>query len=170
MKDTIRVRYLSALSILLFLLHSMLPLSARGDVRDSPLQSAIDSAGLKYEITKDGFFKIILRFDDGRSQIVLVNSQTQKVNALEMREIYAFAYKSKGEIPVNIANKLLADSQNRIIGAWETISDRSSNLSLAVFNAKIPANIAPEDLINVIRLVGVRADEMEKELTQTDEF
>jgi hypothetical protein len=137
---------------------------------DPRVRSAIEKVGLKYEITKDGDFKVLLRFDDNRTQIVLINSNTERINdtSIEIREIYTLSYRSNGYLDATVANKMLKDSQNRKIGAWESIA--VENTTLAVFNAKVPTTINAEDLNKIIRLVGIRGDVMEKELTNEDKF
>jgi hypothetical protein len=138
---------------------------------DSRVKSALDKAGLKYEMTAEGDFKVLIRFDDTRTQIVLINSNTEKLKEtnMEIREVYSVAYQTSGNLPVEVANQLMKDSQKRKIGSWESISINSGT-SMAVFNAKISAEISGENLERVIRLVGIRADVMEKELTSADKF
>lgn len=138
---------------------------------DPRVKAALDKAGLKYEVTTDGDFKVLMRFDDTRTQIILINSNTEKLKEtnLEIREVYSAAYKTNGNLPPEVANQLMKDSQKRKIGAWELIS-MSNGTSMAIFNAKVGADISGDNLEKVISLVGVRADVMEKELTSEDKF
>lgn len=138
---------------------------------DPRVKATLDKAGLKYEITADGDFKVLMKFDDTRSQIILINSNTEKIKEtnLEIREVYSAAYKTNGNLPLEIANQLMKDSQKRKIGAWELIS-MGNGTAMAVFNAKVGTDISGDNLEKVINLVGVRADVMEKELTSEDKF
>jgi hypothetical protein len=137
---------------------------------DPRVKSALDRVGLKYELTKDGDYKVLLRFDDNRTQVVIINSNTEKINDtnIEIREVYSLSYRANGYLDATVANKMLKDSQDRKIGAWESIAVENS--TLAVFNAKIPTSINAEDLNRIVRLVGIRSDVMEKELTNEDKF
>jgi hypothetical protein len=138
---------------------------------DPRIKAVLDKAGMKYEITADGDFKVVMRFDDTRTQLILINSNTERLNEtnMEIREIYSVAYRANGSISVEVANQLMKDSQKRKIGAWEIISLENGS-SMAVFDAKVNADISSENLEKVIRLVGIRADVMEKELTNEDKF
>jgi hypothetical protein len=144
---------------------------AHAGTADPRIKAVLDKAGLKYEITTDGDFKVVMRFDDTRTQLILINSSTERLNEtnMEIREIYSVAYRANGIIPAEVANQLMKDSQKRKIGAWEIIGLKNGT-SMAVFDAKVNADISSENLEKVIRLVGIRADVMEKELTTQDNF
>lgn len=144
---------------------------AHAGVADARVKAALDKAGLKYEITTDGDFKVLMKFDDTRTQVILINSSTEKIKEtnMEIREVYSVAYQTNGNLPVEVANQLMKDSQKRKIGSWESISTNNGT-SMAVFNAKVNADISGGNLEKVIRLVGIRADVMEKELTSADKF
>jgi hypothetical protein len=139
---------------------------------DPRIKMALDKSGLQYEITSDGDFKVIFKFnEDNRSQVILINSNTERIQEtnIEVREIYSVGYKINGNLPGQVANQLMKDSQKRKIGAWELINT-SSGVSLAVFDAKISADTSTDNLIKIMRLVAIRADNMEQELTGKDEF
>jgi hypothetical protein len=144
---------------------------AHAGTADPRIKAVLEKAGMKYEITTDGDFKVFMRFDDTRTQLILINSSTERLNEtnMEIREVYSVAYQANGSIPVEVANQLMKDSQKRKLGAWEIIS-MNNGTSMAVFDAKINADISSENLEKVIRLVGIRADVMEKELTSEDKF
>jgi hypothetical protein len=138
---------------------------------DTRVKAALTKAGLKYELTSDGDFKVTMKFEDGRTQVVLINSNTEtlKDTNMEIREITAIAYKTSGNLPAEVANILMKDSQKRKIGAWEVIAT-SSGTSAAIFDAKIAADASGDNLVKVLQLVAIRADVMEKELTSKDDF
>ena len=144
---------------------------AHAGTADPRVKAALDKAGLKYEMTSDGDFKVLMRFDDTRTQTILINSNTEKLKEtnLEIREIYSVAYQTNGNLSVEVANQLMKDSQKRKVGAWELISTNNGT-SMAVFDAKVNADLSADNLEKVIRLVGIRADVMEKELTSEDKF
>jgi hypothetical protein len=138
---------------------------------DPRIKAALDKAGLQYEVTSDGDFKVVFKFEDKRTQLILINSNTERLKEtnMEIREIYSVAYKTSGNLPVEVANQLMKDSQKRKIGAWELINTNSGT-SLAIFDAKIGADISNDNLMKVMRLVAIRADNMEQELTGEDKF
>ncbi len=144
---------------------------AQAGAADPRVKTALDKAGMKYELTDDGDYKVTLEFDDNRSQVVLINSNTEKLNDtnMEVREIYAVGYKATGSLTGEIANTMLKDSQKRKIGAWELVGLAGGKL-LAVFNAKVNIDTSADNLAKIIQQVAIRADNMEKELTNKDDF
>ncbi len=136
---------------------------------DARVKVALDKAGLKYKVDEDGDFKLVMELPNGRSQLVLVRSSTQKINDnLEIREIIAPAYKSTGTLSTEIANQLLNDSARKKLGAWQTVKDDTS--SVATFCSKVMANTDAESLVASIQATVLSADEMEKQLTSKDDF
>jgi hypothetical protein len=138
---------------------------------DARIRSALEQAGLKYEITSDSDFKVLVQCRDNRTQVVLINSDTSKISDtnLELREVYALAYKSTSALTADLSNKMMQDSNRKKIGSWEIIKT-SSGVNLVVFNAKIPADTSSQNLVKIINSVGLVADEMEKSITPEDTF
>ena len=144
--------------------------ASAGEV-DARIRSALEQAGLKYEITSDSDFKVIVPCKDNRTQVVLINSDTSKINDtnLEFREVYALAYKSSTALSADLSNKMMQESNRKKIGSWEIIKT-SGGVNLVVFNAKIYADINSQNLVKIINSVGLVADEMEKSITTEDTF
>jgi hypothetical protein len=136
---------------------------------DARVKAALDKAGLKYEVDRDGDFKLVMELPNGRTQLVFVRSETQKLNdSYEIREIISPAFKSDGAFSGEVANRLLTDSARKKLGGWQTISDGKS--SIAIFCSKVMANTNAESLIASIQATVLTADEMEKQLTNKDDF
>ncbi|PSB55499.1 hypothetical protein C7B77_14855 [Chamaesiphon polymorphus CCALA 037] len=152
------------------LLGSFYP-SARAGETDARVKAALEQAGMKYEVTSDGDFKVIVTCPNDRTQVVLINSNTNKINGttVELREVYALAYKSPGLLSSEISDKMMRQSHDKKIGSWEIIRT-SSNNNLAIFNAKIDAKLDDNSLVKIINSIGLVADNMEKELTNKDEY
>jgi hypothetical protein len=138
---------------------------------DARIRSALEQAGLKYEITSDSDFKVIVSCKDNRTQVVLINSDTSKINDtnLEFREVYALAYKSSNPLPAELSNRMMQESNRKKIGSWEIIKN-SGGVNLVVFNAKIPADTIGQNLVKIINSVGLVADEIEKSIATEDAF
>jgi hypothetical protein len=130
---------------------------------DARVKAALDAGGLKYEVDKDGDFKIVLDLGEGRTQVAFISSKTDKIQGLEIREIFSAAYIVEGALPGDVSNKLLLASRTRTIGAWEVM--KTGNSQLVVFSTKIQSSISPVDLKTSIIYTMVSADKMEKELT-----
>jgi len=136
---------------------------------DARVKAALDELGLKYEIDKDGDFKLVFEFEeDGRSQLGYINSKTEHFEQFEIREIWSPAYQSAEPFSARVANRLLEDSFSKKLGGWQTMLNNGQNV--AVFAAKVSADSDPTSLYAAIRLVYATADEMEKELLGTDDY
>jgi len=139
---------------------------AAADAPDNIVKAQLDSKGIKYEIDKDGDFKIVYKLDGGRTQIAWVRSTVNTFGSLKIREIWSPGYKSdSNEFPLLIANSLLGKNHEMKLGAWEAQGD------MAVFVVKIPADANADQLVDALVAAVNSADEVEKEITgDKDEY
>jgi hypothetical protein len=135
---------------------------------DKRAKKALDKADLKYTVDADGDFQIVFSYDDDRSQAVFMKSATQKVGAIEVREVFSYAYRSTDPLPTSAAVDALKDNTTRKIGAWELLEGNGKQA--LSFSVKIDATTGPDALVTILRAVAQTADEREKELLGTDEF
>ncbi len=137
-----------------------------GETADARVSAALDSAGLKYEVTSDNTYKVTITLQGGRTQVVLIDSETSKINGsdLEFREVYALGYKTNGALSGEIANKMMTQSHAKKIGSWEMIAENNT-AKLLIFTAKVDAKLNGKNLAKIISSVGLVADQMEKDLT-----
>jgi len=137
---------------------------------DPRVMRALNEAGLKHDIDDDGDYRVVVAWtDDDRSHLVFVNSLTEVLGGVEIREVWAVAYMvAEPSIPGKVAIRLLEENSKFKIGAWETGSNE--NGVRVHFNAKVPADASPAYLHEVINAVSATADELEKELLGTDEL
>ncbi|OUL26346.1 hypothetical protein BV378_13055 [Nostoc sp. RF31YmG] len=135
---------------------------------DPRIKDALDKLGAKYEIISDGDFKLLVETENKRSQVVFIESKTEKLGNLEIRYISSPGYVSKGPFSTEIANKLLQNSGLNKIAAWQLFTKDQTHM--AVFTAKIAVNSDPETIKNTMLAVGYGADAIEKELTGKDEL
>ena len=136
---------------------------------DQRVKKVLDTTDLKYEIDSDGDFKLIFEYDDGRSHIVFINSNTETYQNMEIREIWAVGYVAEsGTISAPIALNLIRANSTIKLGAWQV--HKMGDREVASFRAMISANSNAETITDVLRLVGISADEKEAELTGTDDL
>ena len=129
------------------------------------------SWGYEYTIDSDNDFKTVYKLDNGRTQLCFVNSNTEIYGLFEIREVWSPVYKSEGQLPAWLANKLLEESYTKKLGAFEVWTKSDGNTRLVIFCAKIDAGCPGSDLDDAIKAVSITADIMEKELTgNSDEF
>jgi hypothetical protein len=146
---------------------ALLPGAAAAVEPDPAVKAYLDKLDYQYELTDDGDYKVVFRFDeDGRTQLVFIGSAVENYGAHHVREVWAPAYVGKdGQLPGNVANRLLEASSDLKLGAWTKAGD------YAVFVIKLPADASPEAVNDALEIAGVTADNMEAELTPgKDEF
>jgi len=133
---------------------------------DNVVKAQLDSKGVKYEIDKDGDFKILYKVGGGRTQICWVRSTVNTYGSLKIREIWSPGYKSESnDFPALIANTLLDKNHGVKLGAWEAQD------SMAMFVTKVPADANADQLVDAIEATVNSADEVEKEITgDKDEY
>ena len=133
---------------------------------DNRVEKTLKKLDIDYEILKNGRFKLFFSVDDTRSQVIFINSVTQKYRDFEIREIWAIGYKSPGEqFSAYIANQLLENTAQNKLGAW------SKEGEYALYTSRISADADAESLRSTLKLVLEVADTMEANLTEgKDEF
>lgn len=165
------MRLLNALLVVLLMTGVASAQLGSAKTGDARVRKALTEAGIDFTVDDDGDFKLVRTLDDGRTQLVYVNSGTETFKNLEIREVWAPAHKTIGQFPAKVANDLLLDSFRKKIGAWQTIYKESDDSYLAVFAAKIDAAADAASLSACIKAVAESADEMEEKLTgDKDEY
>jgi hypothetical protein len=151
---------------------------------DPRVKAALDRIGYKYELSKENDYKLtpiqteqIGTAADGkpiwRTQLVYVNSNTERYGSLEIREVLAPAFLSTGPLSATVANRLLRENNTVKLGSWRLVqinSGPNAGSYLAMFAAQINADSDAESLRLTIKSVILIADRMEKELTNADNY
>jgi len=127
------------------------------------IRTTLDQLGLKYEVIESsGNYKLTFDMEGGRTQMVIVNTETRDFRGLRVRDVWAPAFQVQGTLSGDMANRLLLDSEDRPLGAWETVADNGNDL--VMFTTKIDANAAPQLLHQAILTAIFAADAMDKEV------
>ena len=151
---------------------------------DQRVKIALDRIGYKYELDTNNDYKLTPIHTeqtgtsaDGkaiwRTQLVYVNSNTERYGTLEIREVLAPAFLSNGPLSAEVANRLLRENNSVKLGSWRLVlinSGPNSGKYLAMFAAQINADSDSESLRLTIKSVILIADRMEKELTNADDY
>ena len=151
---------------------------------DSRVRSALDEIGYKYELTDDNDYKLVpIQTEQSasqsngqpiqRSQLVYINSNTEKYGSLEIREVLAPAFLAEPPISNEVANKLLRENNSTKLGAWRLVpidSGPNRGKYLAMYAAQINADSDAETLRLTIKSVILIADRMEKDITGKDDY
>ncbi|MBE9176665.1 hypothetical protein IQ225_17585 [Synechocystis salina LEGE 06155] len=136
---------------------------------DSRVQKLLEILELKYSIDEDGDFKVSFKLDGDRSQLAFINSNTEKINDFEIREIWSVAHISEGFLDASIANYLLLANNNLKIGSWR-LKEIGENSFAVTFCIQVSANSDPESFLDALYMTLHIADEMELKLTGKDKM
>ncbi|HZX77666.1 YbjN domain-containing protein [Lysobacter sp.] len=143
------------------------PADANETVRsaDPAIGKQLETLGYKYTVDEDGDYKLTFELEKGRTQLAYVLSAVEKFGELQVREVWAPAYRSPSpQFPADVANRLLEESQSAKLGGWVKQGD------MAVFVVKLAADASASQLDDAIDFVLRSADQVEAELTGKDEF
>jgi hypothetical protein len=136
---------------------------------DPRVGRALSQLEVRYEITSNGDYKVVFDLGNGRSQVGFITSRTFEFAGFEFREVYSIGLRSFGPFNVKTANALLEQNEQLKMGAWGIVKDAQDNY-LAIFTAKVAANLSGQDLMSVLAAVLKTADEVERELGMGDVF
>ena len=135
---------------------------------DPRVEQLLKRGQLAYDTDEGGDYVVPINFEDQRSQVVLITSETAKLDALEMREVWTMAYAVKGSLSAALANRLLQQNRELTVGSWQVVVENGE--SLVLFGAQIPVATSAAELREVLEIVAGLADELEKEMTKKDEY
>jgi hypothetical protein len=135
---------------------------------DQRVEKALKKLGLKYTVDKDGDFKLILATQGDRSQVVFINSDTETLRKMEIREIWSPAAKFSSTPPSALSQALLEKNGSFKIGSYAY--KKAGDVYVLVFHAQISANASAEELLSVVIGVAMMADATESDIMQTDDF
>jgi len=130
---------------------------------DDSVRSRLDLSGYKYEVDKDGDYKLVINYTaEKRTQLVWISGSTESYGAFNVREIYSPAGRVKADgIDGTKALDLMLRSGKTKLGDWEI---RGDGLYYVI---KVPEPFTADQLKSAIKLVAETADNMEIELSGT---
>ena len=135
---------------------------------DQRVEKALKKLGLKYTVDKDGDFKLVLPTQGDRTQVVFINSDTETLRKMEIREIWSPAAKFSSTPPSALSQALLEKNGSFKIGSYAY--KKAGDVYVLVFHAQISANASAEELLSVVIGVAGVADAAESDIMQTDDF
>jgi hypothetical protein len=137
---------------------------------DQRVKTQLDKLGINYSITEHGDFKVIFEMDNDRTQMVFIESNTNKYEGMEIREVKSIAAikNRKSEYTQPLLLSLLELNQTYKLGAWQIHGGEEPYI--LQFAIRLSANATQTVLDDSIRLAAYIADEMEKEITNQDDY
>ncbi|MBS0194769.1 MAG: hypothetical protein JSR34_11030 [Proteobacteria bacterium] len=133
---------------------------------DPIVERQLDSLKLKYQVDKDGDYKLVYDLGNGRTQLVWVRSKTYAYRSNQIREIWSPGYRSPSDaIPERVANRMLENSNDVKLGGWVKQG------KVGMFIIKVSTDASAEELGDAIRAAASTADDLEQEFSgKKDEF
>jgi hypothetical protein len=149
------------------------PASPAPPSADPRVAAALKTLGYEYSLTADQDYKLVFEVgDDKRTQVAIVNSNTEIFDKAEIREVWSPALVVDDPIDAALAQRLLKANDTYKIGAWRlwpTDKDGNKPQLYVVFAAQIDAN-APDSMLSAaLDMVTQKSDELEKEIAKVDE-
>ena len=136
---------------------------------DPRIKDVLEELQIRYEVDQDGDYKVLFEWDDdGRSQVAFINSATETLDQMELREVWSAAYVSEKPLEAKVANRLLEDSFIKKLGSWQVM--KTSDQWVGMFTVKIDADADAAAIMTALEAVLTSADEMEKELLGSDDL
>jgi hypothetical protein len=163
-----RVMTMTVLTTVVMIVLTTVGMAKEAAKVDGRVKAALEKMDWKYTVDEDGDFKVVMKLEDGRTQLAWITSNVEMVGGLEIREVLSPGYAVKGALSAEVANQLLMDSSSRKLGSWRVVKDQDK--SLALFSVKVNASLSPEDLETALMVALQSADEMEKGLSKEDKF
>jgi hypothetical protein len=135
---------------------------------DPRVRQQLDKIGWKYEIDRDGDYKLVFRHENGRTQLIFVRSRTNEIGGLEVREVWSPGVIIEESVSAELATDLLCENHNVKIGAWRLMPQQHGYV--AVFSVTVGADADAGTLATAVQAAGTTADEKEKAVHGTDKL
>ncbi len=140
-------------------------LAVEASTPDASVAQKLDAKDTPYTVDDDGDYRIHVNVGEGRSQLVWVRSRVHTTDFQRVREIWTYGFRSEERrIPVHVANRLLSENFDLIIGAWARDGGN------AILVMKIDADADAEILNEAIDLAASVGDRMEQKLVTGDDL
>jgi len=163
--------------VLIALLVGAIPLAVAAQTpappADARIAAQLKSLNYKYDVTDDGDYRLVIEMSDRkRTQLVVVNSNTEVYDKVEIREVWSTALLVDEAVDAALARRLLKANDTLKLGAWRVWpADKTGDTARVyiVFAAQIDASATEEMLAAALAMVAQTADALEKEITGVDE-
>ena len=129
---------------------------------DARVEAALKTLGLSYDVEPNGDYVLDFDVDGGRGQTVWVRPATATYGALDMREVFSLVSTPADSAEViavpGLAMRLLEENTTLVAGAW-CVEDGG-----ILFIVRIPADAAPDVLMDALGLATSAADALDAEV------
>jgi hypothetical protein len=157
-------------AIVLVLAATLTQVSAQTQTQktDARVAVALTQAGFKYVVGEAGDFRFVIELKGGRTQLVFINSVTETVGNIEIREVWSIGYMGSEVMSSLIMEVMLRDNANKKLGAWGL--SQINNLYVGTFSIKMSAESSGSVLRTIAEGVAMLTDDMESKISTADNF
>ena len=125
----------------------------KGKPADPRVAALLDRIGCDYHVDSDGDYCLNFGEEgDDKPRLVYINSRTQSLGRLEIREVWSPAFASKTPFPAELLTEMLLDNDRKLVGAWRVL--KLPEGYLAVFAVQIAADSDAAALATVLLAVS----------------
>jgi hypothetical protein len=156
--------------LLFFFISSFCVINSTAQEGDKRIERQLISMGLQYELTSTGSFKLLFELEQGRTQMVFIQSVTKKHEDVEVREISSPAkiVSMASELSHDRLWLLLANNSQSVLGAWQL--EPVNDVWILNYTVKVPALMPDHRLMMYLVLLAKEADKMEQSFSNEDVY
>jgi hypothetical protein len=123
-------------------------------IPDPRVAKLLDEMQLVYSVNPNtADYQINYRCFDGKSQQVLIETNTEELDGCEIRTISACGFEKVGGLDLPLANFLLRSNQQLIFGSWFTLNTSNHNV-LAIFKVPVGTTLSTKMFASMLDLVA----------------
>ncbi len=135
---------------------------------DFPTERLLKALGYTYELNENRQYRLVINFDDGRSQVIMVTPTMTLFDSRSAYDVWSGIMTYQGTLSPEVADSLLVRNGEVDIGSYQSLPVEEGKL--LVFSSKVTGEQTREGFRNLLLKVASEADEMEKHLTGEDEY
>jgi hypothetical protein len=137
---------------------------------DARVANALKEQNIPYKIDSDNNFEVLIKLDNGRSQVVTIESAVMHMKGTSpFRALSSTVMVSDGAVPPAVANRIKRENAAAGMESWIILTYRDRSTSVER-NESADADADGETLADLIQTVAEETDALENELTGEDKF
>jgi hypothetical protein len=123
-------------------------------IPDPRVAKLLDELQLVYSVNPDSAnYQVNYRCFDGKTQQVLIETNTEELDGCEIRTISACGFEKTGGLDLPLANFLLRSNQQLILGSWCILNTSNHNV-LAIFKVPVATTLSTKMFASMLELVA----------------
>ncbi|MBI2299735.1 MAG: hypothetical protein HYU66_12480 [Armatimonadetes bacterium] len=133
------------------------------------IRKLAEQAGFRVLSGDEDYVLAMFQYPGGRTQQVLLHP-VGTVQGYPIVEIVSAAKEISEDLSAPLANRLLRENGEHSIGYWGIIAGPEGKALIGMHHNMMLDTLDPEELKVIVTALGVRADDLERELSGEDVF